>query len=314
MTLLLLAIFASSSAQEQQEIRCNFVEIEDDYYCLLFEIEVTDPNVNLTITGEHSANFTDDDVNSLQIQGSSTPFLIPEIFTTFRNLKNLFISFSMLETISRIPDTVQLHHILLIGNNISRIENNTFETQSELRNLEIVLSSVMQVEEDAFVGLESLQVFALVTNQVSELPSRVFHSLINVTAIDLRGNQIEQIQDQLFAENSNLEILLLESNQIRAISPRFVESMRDTLQTIHLFQNPCIDRGFEMESDAVWSFMTAALNECFDNWTGLGRDEPRVNRLRFGSRMRISDGFGNLVFSTNENSDENRGNKIMEII
>lgn len=299
--MLLSAIFVPISAQ-QQEIRCTFIAIESDYYCLLFQIEVTDPNVDVIIIGDHEANFSNDDVNAVQIQSSTTPFLIQEIFSTFRNLKSLYVLNSRLETISPIPDTVQLINFWIVGNNLTRIENNTFETQSELRDLEIMSSTVREVEENAFVGLESIEILALLDNQISELPERVFDPLVNAIAIDLRRNEIGRIQDELFAANSNLQVLLLDENRINAISPRFAESIRETVQSIKLTRNFCIDRGFEMDdSDVMWTFMTAALNECYNNFRGLGRDDPRENRLRFGSRLRISDGFGNFVFSTNEN-------------
>lgn len=297
--LLLLAIIDIVSAQDQ-EIRCDFQVIEDDYYCLLLEIEVTDPTANLIITGEHADGRSDEDVDTVQIQRSTTPFLIPEIFTTFPNLKTLFVSYSGLESVSRIPDSVQLHHIMLIGNNITRLVNNTFESQSELRNLEIILSELEEVEEDAFVGLEALEVFAILYNRVGHLSERTFHPLINVNAIDLRANLIERIPDELFATNTNLETLLLEQNQISAISPRFLQPIRASLQTIHFFQNNCIDRGFELKNDAVWSFLTAALSDCFSNWLQLGRDDVRESRVNFRGRMRINDGFGNLVFSGSE--------------
>lgn len=297
--MLLLLAMGTLAQNVDQEIECNFVQIEDEYFCLLYEIEVTDPNANVILTGEHLENRNDDDVSALQIQRSTTPFLIPQIFTTFRNLRTLLVSYSGLESLIRFPDTVQLHNILLIGNNITRIEDNTFETQSELRILQLTLNEIEEVQEDAFVGLESLEVLAILYNRIANLPDRTLHPLINAVAIDLRGNQIERIQEELFAQNSNLETLLLEGNRISAISPRFLQQARRSLHTLHLFQNVCIDRSFVLESDAVWSFLTAALSDCFNNWTGANREDVRETRLTYGGRMRmrINDGFGNLVFS-----------------
>jgi hypothetical protein len=286
----------SSTSTQDVEFSCTFYLSQyGEYICFLEEIELTDPNTRVTFIGEHLDNRTNEDVTNVEIFLANTPFLIPEIFTTFTNMKEFSILFSMLEVLSQIPDTVQLETLLISGNRIVRIENNTFTTQPSLQTLHFIISGIEAVEENAFIGLENCTSLALMINSISELHSRTFHPLINARAIDLRGNRLEIIQDELFSQNSKLEILLLENNRINAISPRFTASFIGSLEFAFFSNNPCIDRNFELTDDFGIIFMHANLKRCYDNFIGRNEGETQTVQLRMIGTLTINDEFGNNI-------------------
>lgn len=299
-TLVIVFAALTVSAQVEVEFSCTFyLSPNQEYVCILEEIELTDPNTRVTFIGEHIDNRTNEDVTNVQISFSNTPFLIPEIFTTFTNMRDLGIFFAMLQFLSPIPDTVQLNRILLSGNRISRIENNTFTTQPNLQSLEFVISGIEEVEEGAFIGLENCTTLALMINSISELHSRTFHPLINARAIDLRGNRLEIIQDELFSQNSKLEILLLEDNRINAISPRFTAAFIGSLEFAFLSRNPCIDRNFYLEDDYGIIFMHSNLRRCYNNFIGTNEGDSQTVQLHMRGSLTINDEFGNNILQSN---------------
>jgi hypothetical protein len=293
----LVIVFAAlTSSTQDVEFSCTFYLSQyEEYICILEEIELTDPNTRVTFIGEHLDNRTNEDVTNVEISFSNTPFIIPEIFTTFTNMKDFRVFFSMLENISSIPDTVQLDRMLMTGNRIPRIENNTFITQPSIQRLDFVISSIENVEENAFIGLENCTSLTLMLNSISELHSRTFHPLINARAIDLRGNRLEIIQDELFSQNSKLEILLLENNRINAISPRFTAAFIGSLEFAFFSNNPCIDRDFDLTDDFGIIFMHANLKRCYDNFTGANEGDSQTVQLQIRGTLTINDEFGNNI-------------------
>jgi Leucine-rich repeat (LRR) protein len=265
---------------------------------MLEDIELTDPNTRVTLIGEHIGNRTNEDVTAVDINFSITPFLFPEIFTTFTNMKSIEIFFSMLETLN-IPDVVQLENILIMGNRFTNIRNNTFSTQSSLKAVNFVISGIESVEENAFDGLVKCENLSMIVNSLSELHPRTFFPLTNARSIDLTGNRLEIIQDELFSQNSKLEILMLENNRINAISPRFTAAFIGSLKFAFLSNNPCIDRNFKTEDDQVVVFMHSALRKCYNNFTGAIGNETRTTQLQFRGGLRINDVFENEILRLN---------------
>jgi hypothetical protein len=294
---LFAAVFSSASAQGNITLNCTFsVNWITDYVCRLTDIEVLDPSQQIIFTGEHVGNRTNEDVTVVEIRNSNTPFMIPQIFTTFPSIIELDIQFSNLQSIN-IPDSVQLESLILSHNNISRINNGTFRAQNRLRVFNAIEAGIHVIEDDAFVGLESLTALVFIRNNVSELTTRTLAPLVNALRIDFERNQLTRI-DNIFSMNTNLTYVYLEFNQITEISPLLARNLVNTTGSINLRGNQCIDRYFTFEDELELILFNNAARGCFDNFQEV-RSETRRITLEFQGPIALFDEFGNIIARVN---------------
>lgn len=294
-----VALLSSVISQDQDlELECAFsVDWIGDYTCILQNIEVLDPEQNVIIVGEHVEGRTNDDVTIVDVLNSNTPFMIPQIFTTFPSITHLEISNSNLESIN-IPDSVRLRMLVVDRNNISRIENGTFANQDELWYLNARDSNIQEIDEDGFVGLGAIVSLVLIGNQIESIAPRTFHPLVNVSYLDLEVNRLTSIGDGVFSQNTRLSSLYLGFNQIEKISPTFSAGFGDNLGFIDLEQNECVSRRFEIDSDDDFTriILHNSLRTCFNNFQGTPSNLRRVV-LEFQGPLRLYDEFNNLIAS-----------------
>lgn len=296
--LVLLSVFGSVLSQDVT-FDCVFVETEaDEYACILHNIEVIDPSVNVIFGGTHVENRSNADVNIVEIDNSTTPFMIPQIFTTFPNINELTIENSGLQSIN-IPDAVQLHWLYLFNNNISRIENGTFRNQSSLLFLYALSNNIEFIEENAFEGLSSLVSLVLTHNQIANLLPRTFQPLVNLEVMDFETNVITSISEDLFSSNTRLRLLYLDFNMINAIAPRFDAGLRNTLYLMNLSGNVCVNRSFSFANEQDWLNLEEGLATCFDNFNNGTSPETRQITMEFSGCLSIFDESNNLLTSVN---------------
>lgn len=275
---------------------CDFGVVFNEYICHLTDIVLLDPTANVTIGGEHLASRTNDDVDTVLIQNSTTPFIIPAIFSTFPFMTDLRIINSGLESIDFSSSSgVELIWLYLNQNNISRIESGAFASQPSVRYLSLIRNNIQEVDENAFEGLAALNWVSLIGNHIREIAPQTFHPLLNATTIDLEANNLTVITEEMFAGNPHLVSLYLEYNQINAISPRFADNLRDSLAFINLSGNECASGFFSVGDEAAWAVLNRELWNCFNNFTNGTSDGTRRITMEFQGHMTLFDEFGNMV-------------------
>lgn len=253
-------------------------------------ITVLDASANITIVGEHAANRTNDDVVEVQILSSNTPFIIPQIFDTFRNLETMAVTTSNLQSIN-FPENAQLVQLFTASNNISHIENGTFRNQARMQELAISSSNVKTVDEDAFVGLENVISITLNANQITEFRPRTFFPLVNASVIHLNSNRLTRIVEDLFSQNGMLTQLLLSFNQINEVHPGFLDSLTRSIVVLTLTSNLCIDEFFVLFD---WQVVNAALQPCYENYRG-PREFPRNITMEIEGPVTFYDESGRVI-------------------
>lgn len=102
-----------------------------EYVCHLTEIEVTNPETNVTFGGVHLENRTEADVEVVWMSYSNTPFMLPQLFTTFPNINELDIEFCNLQSIN-IPASARIQYLILYQNNITRLESGSLHNQGDM--------------------------------------------------------------------------------------------------------------------------------------------------------------------------------------
>lgn len=295
--LLFVSIIITTVSSETTFLSCTFVP-SVLYTCKLNSIELLNTTRRVVIHGDHLDGKTDDDVEVVHVLNSNTPFMIPQIFTTFPNVQDLGWVYSNLESIN-IPDTVQLKKLTLTGNNITRINRGNLNNQLELFYLSLIDNQIEEIDKNAFVGLEKLRTVNLMYNRLSEIANETFHPLVGLNYIDFEHNLLTRIDEDLFSQNRNLSSIYLEFNRINKISPRFLSGIVDNLRFINLEGNDCINRAFDVKDEIGEIVMNNALHACFNNFYGGEVSETRRITLEFQGTLSLFDEFGNIIARVN---------------
>lgn len=295
MTLLFVA--AISSCSSQIALNCLYhVGGSTAYYCELNNIEVLDPEESVVFEGDHVDGRTDANVTTVIIRNSNTPFIIPQIFTSFENIDTLEVEDSQLESLAGIPETILFHRLQFDGNNITRLEAGFLQNQTELTYFSAIDSNILEIDEEAFVGLSSLQDLILIGNNIQEIAPLTFHPLINLRYLDLEANSLTSIGEDLFSQSPLLFSIYMEWNQINEIAPRFSANFPENLDFINLSGNECVNRSFQIGPEETLIILHNVLRPCFNNFNGRTTDE-RDLKAEFTGSLRIFDEFDNLIGS-----------------
>lgn len=297
----IFGLIAVASAQESVELECTFgVTLFGEYFCLIVNAELTDRDAIVTITGNHTGDRTNDDVDILAVFDSDMRFIPEILYTTFPNINEIDFEFAGIEELDQIPELPNLAYFILDGNNITTIRNNTFVNVGEtMFFLEMVFNNHQELEVDAFAGLAHVQSLYLLLNNIALPPQGIFDPLTSLRLIDFDSNNFGIIDDDLFAENTQLRTIFGERNGIDRISPNFAASFRDSLNALILFENECTDRAFFLQDDVVLAFMNMALQDCYNNFSGRQPNATRNVTFEYRGSLRLFDEFGNLILSAN---------------
>jgi len=295
LSVVIFVVAISSVLSQEVTLECQFAEslLNDvDYACLFYGVTHTDPTANVIIGGEHYENRSNDDVNVLLILYCDMPFLAPEIFTTFPNLRDIEIDYSNLNTLT-IPNTVQLEFLYLYGNNIPRIDSDSISGQERLEFVLMAWNHIQEIAEDAFVGLGELIILTLYFNDIAQIEPQTFQPLVNVQVIDLEDNLLTRIDD-IFSENRMMTNLYMEYNMIEEVHPNFNANLRENLGTFYAFGNRCINSGFYIYDEHDFAVINNAMRHCYHNFNG-SESEDKTIGMNFGGNLRIYDQFGNII-------------------
>lgn len=303
--MLLLAAVAvkSQDGLPDYPVQCNFRNNFNGYSCRLENVELMFPNVNVVFEGEHLDGRTDADVREVEILDSMVTFIIPSMFTQFRNLEFLDIYRTSLSYLQFPNVTTNLREIYIVGGMINRIENSTFVNSPSLERLIIRESGVTEIEESAFEGLENLRFLSLIGNHIQRVPQRALHDIPNAYWIDFERNNLTRVEASSFAESRNLTNLYLEHNQIVEIEGTFTEAFRERIFLINVYDNLCADRSFTFSNDeqvrqSEFTWFSMVMSQCYNNFAA-GPNGLRRVTLQLDGPMSFFDAFGNLVLRVN---------------
>jgi Leucine rich repeat len=281
------------SVSQEVTLECEFfVTFFDEYACILENIENVDPTATVVFSGTHVGDRTNEDVEIVYIGDSNTPFIMPEIFTTFPNVYDFEVVSSNLQSLN-FPSNNRLEVMLIVDNNVTRIESGDFAGLDELWILFMLYNNIQEIDETAFEGLENLLALVLIGNGITEIAPRTFHPLENVELIDLENNRLTSVGPETFSENRMATNIYLEFNSINEISPQFSENLRDSLFYLNLASNRCVSESFIFVEDD-WDVVDETLQNCFNNFPGTV-PELRQSSMNFTGNIQIFDEFGNIL-------------------
>lgn len=110
-----------------------------------------------------------------------------------------------------------LKHIDFSENQLVRIPNQAFVTQTRLIELHLNHNKLSNITDKTFHGLKSLAVLNLRSNFLEDLPDKIFSHLTHLRELDLGQNRIQRIDPATFEGMTSLKILCLDDNQLTKV-------------------------------------------------------------------------------------------------
>ena len=255
-----------------QDITCNFIlhPVLMQYSCVIGGQTIpNNPDLQLNFVGEHLSGRSNVDVQSIQIYNSNIPFVNSQFFTTFPWATNLINSRGIVRLQSNaFRNGSSLNMVEMVdNNNLRSIESFAFTGAANLRLINLQRNAIESIHEDAFNGLVSLTSLFLRFNNIQQLHHRTFTTTNLISYVSFDDNQIEFLDERIFSSNAGMQIINLENNKINKIGRNFLSGL-NSLGTLTLSGNVCIDKNFSLFNNATIDSVNKELAYCFANADG----------------------------------------------
>lgn len=142
-----------------------------------------------------------------------------DIFSQFKNLRNLIVNGNHLEIIEEttFDGAKYLEVLRLSNNNLKELKSLIFRFALNLKTLDLGRNKIANIESKAFTGLENLERLYLSDNNLRRLPSDIFYPLKKLIFLSLENNRIDFIDDDAFMKNRMLKSLGLSNNTFKGL-------------------------------------------------------------------------------------------------
>lgn len=243
MFLIFLVIALSTGIRfSVQSTECTFRKsIIDGYTCHLSNQTIRSEADMESISGNHLAGFTNDDVTGIT-EGNSTILVFPSlIIDRFVNVQTVFLHSSSIRTfnshittcraeqihlnenkIFSIPSGIfrncdRLVTLTLSSNEIEDINRNAFVFISRLTSLSLSSNKIQRMNSDVFAPLTSMIMLYLDNNHIETVDTRWFRTMTNLIVLDMNDNNITTWDSNILQNNAKLQILFLSGNRIKTL-------------------------------------------------------------------------------------------------
>jgi hypothetical protein len=256
-----------------------------------------DESLVITIGGQHQTGMSNAQVTRVFVVGSSIPFVIRSIFTTFINLREYHFINSQFPTriqANSFLNASSLTHINYANTLLNEINPNVFQGASNLQVLLLANNQLTTLGIGALNGLGTLTTIDISSNRINVLSDQAFLPVPLIQSINLSGNTIVRLPSFLFSTNLALTSLVAQNNQIDQIGNRILDNLTN-LRTLSLSGNTCVNQNWVNigTGGTTKDSIRAVLTPCFNNYR-----VPVTNRefgLRLRGQMRLFDMDGNIV-------------------
>ncbi|TRY62943.1 hypothetical protein TCAL_07279 [Tigriopus californicus] len=177
-------------------------------------------------------------LHRLELQNNSLTLLPSGIFEGLSNLVVLNLSRNAISSHLLSKDTFSglknLQVLDLSWNEMTKIEDTTFQHLASLRSLNLQHNNIHIVKSQGFNSLVNLNILALSFNEIEELSSDMMSGLSQLSSLSMEHNKIKSIG--MIEPLPSLTDLTLSNNQLKSV-PEFISSSAANLKTIDLGDN-----------------------------------------------------------------------------
>ncbi|XP_029651540.2 uncharacterized protein LOC115224769 [Octopus sinensis] len=141
-----------------------------------------------------------------------------------------------------VPQTIPLNVISLdlSENEITSIEEESFQNVRYLKYLWLHDNNIMNIEEGSFQNLSNLERLSLINNNIKDIKKETFQNLTNLEFLYLEKNGIKKIEKGTFQNLANLNALHLDNNEITVIGEGSFHNL-PSLEILWLYNNRITD-------------------------------------------------------------------------
>ncbi|KAG5887752.1 hypothetical protein JTB14_016104 [Gonioctena quinquepunctata] len=108
-----------------------------------------------------------------------------------------------------------LHHLTIIGQEISNVSKNFSEGLAELTYLNLERNGIHNIEENAFDDLENLNYLVLNENDITQFEDNTFTSLKNLESLELFGLSLKNLNLSIFRNQRELRYIGIPSKLVK---------------------------------------------------------------------------------------------------
>jgi len=109
--------------------------------------------------------------------------------------------------------------VLLIDNNITLLERDSFVSVAELEMLVVDRCGLRTIELGAFNWLSKLIALSIIENEISDLIPGTFENMNSLETLSLLNNRLERLDSDVFSGLVNLKKLILDEINLHYIHP-----------------------------------------------------------------------------------------------
>ncbi|KAK6175303.1 hypothetical protein SNE40_013792 [Patella caerulea] len=183
-------------------------------------------------------------VQKLNISDNMIQVLPSNIFSRFKKIRVLDISYNYIDTIEESAFESISDHIIALNmgfNKLGTIPSYAFQSMNNLRFLDLNNNRLEFIPPDTFNQLINLETLDLSFNRLSFLSSTHFANLVNLTTLILHNNIFRTFHQDVLPRLSNIQSVDMSFNPYEcscAISS-LIDAVKNTTSFIHLDDTTC---------------------------------------------------------------------------
>ncbi|CAD5116820.1 DgyrCDS5666 [Dimorphilus gyrociliatus] len=192
-------------------------------------------------------------LQSLDISRNRIEILNDDIFIGLIDLKYLDLSGNLIFDVSNwIGSLTELRTLVLSRNDITVIEDYTFQHLHLLEKIDLSLNRLNHIHSKAFLNLHSLKLLNLSHNHLERVPYAL--KLLKLESLDLSHNSIRIVHEDDFCFSITNELILKGNKLILIDSQSFCQLHAQILDFSHNSQLVYIDRNAWINATSLTTF------------------------------------------------------------
>lgn len=170
----------------------------------LNEIDLSGNNIDSV---DNSTFQNMENLRSLNLSANAIQKVEPDSFDSLGQLQYLNLGHNYIVFFPQVSGKSQVELLLLNGNRLETIKDDTFINLNNLRYLFLRNNSIAEIEPRAFFGLNALEILDLSFNYLSQFPEGWSTPLESLQILDLSGNRFLSLSGMHLNRESPLENL-----------------------------------------------------------------------------------------------------------
>lgn len=272
------------------EIKCTFSGTSG-YGCFATEFVIRQNETQtIAFVGDHLPGRSNIDVDSMYLIHPPLPFFVAEVFTTFPNLQGMTLSQGTLNIQGGSFELANNLDNLEISRSHVVLSDFALTGSGNLKVIQIADCETLRIDESAFVGLRSLETLLIFRSNIHHIGENTFRSLANLDQFWMANTQVKVIPAKLFVANTQLRTILLVSNPIAQIGRSFIDSLAQ-LEVLEVSASNCVSSNSWQNVREYLEEIHRFLEPCYTGYDEL----PRQFILELQGSLVIRDHRGDVV-------------------